>query len=436
MSNWEKLKKTAYTHKIEIIWFAILCGFIKSLFLNSITIFKIGYFAFQALGLLYLCVFLPRCKPGRVAVCIIAHEALVLFSTCLAGSFSLSSALGLFATVVFVLILDNMLKRDARRCIVVLYTIFELLVYLNFLAVLFFPNGLYNADVVVAGRYYYFTGHRNSIGIYFIIALTLGVIYEGVLGHADKHYYSLKKRHFSNVELRLLFLTMIGIISVLKVWSALALLGCIVFIILMLWERKYGERRFVAPFWAILINLVIYVVFVVAQRFDLLAWLIEGVLHRDLTLSGRTGIWSKAMEACAQNPIWGMGENVGKDVFGFTTAHNRYLNTLFTGGIVLLVEFIVTTWLVCAKAGKHKKSHIGRICGIYFGVVLSMAQLETYNGNYFWVMYIITDNLDRLLGENGGGSPGDNRNVLSQKVKDGFVVIKRFFGTTDNRAFD
>ena len=78
---------------------------------------------------------------------------------------------------------------------------------------------------------------------------------------------------------------------------------------------------------------------------NLFAFLIEDILHKNLTLTGRTVIWDRTLELIGEKPILGHGVPFYEDrklQYAIETkwinkaaglhAHDRFLETLYRGG--------------------------------------------------------------------------------------------------------
>lgn len=115
----------------------------------------------------------------------------------------------------------------------------------------------------------------------------------------------------------------------------------------------------------ILINFGI-ILFGLQQRF---AWIIEGLLDRNLTLTGRTVIWKNVLDNMKGH--WIFGNGIGSGVIfnanSTTYEHNQMLNILFSGGIIALVIFIKILFMTFDQISDYKKN--------YCSIVLSAAIL-------------------------------------------------------------
>ena len=96
----------------------------------------------------------------------------------------------------------------------------------------------------------------------------------------------------------------------------------------------------------ILSNYILFFVMVIFNKLDFFSFLIVDILHRDLTLTTRTTIWSITIDKILEKPFWGYGYISGEEfqsllpsIIGIN-AHNTILMIAFIGGIWLSIIFI------------------------------------------------------------------------------------------------
>lgn len=122
-----------------------------------------------------------------------------------------------------------------------------------------------------------------------------------------------------------------------------------------------------------------------------------GYMHKDVTLSGRTFIWSGALKAVADNPLFGHGvqpETADGDYFySFSPElewtrvnhpHNTFLNNLYHGGWPAGLGYIVIcSWafLRVCKAGNCRTSRI-LLCGLSVFVIAALVDTLDFGPLY------------------------------------------------------
>ena len=224
--------------------------------------------------------------------------------------------------------------------------IMQIYVYINLLTVLLFPGGMY---AISRQRDFWFLGYRN-FHIRFILPVTAFSLV--------RSYYK-----YGKITPDTVVLIVTAIVTMLSIGSATGLVGFTIFIVMVLLfcSRRKPLPRFVNLYTIMIISTVLFFIIVVFGRQDLFAFLIEGILGRDLTLTGRLLIWERTMILISGNPIFGIGF-AGRQVefsrymlySNATHPHNYILYILALGGFLLLV---ITGWLYFSAAKKLKVSN-------------------------------------------------------------------------------
>lgn len=373
----------------EAMCFILITGFIKSPYLERYRFFNLLYIIIKLICLIFLIMNHKKLVVNNLLITIILYEVVLCVSTIKSGVGIQNVLVNGISTIIFCLFINYVLSVNSSLCVRVLYNVCELLVWINVLTLLLFPNGLYlpnglDIDIFDAEKKRYFLGHQNQMIIYSLPAITLGKI--------------RKEIDTSFSEYRVFFLEIISLFFVIRVWSAVSIVGLSLFFILTLYNRisKTGFR--VSVLASGIINIVFFMLFVIQQNFHLFDYIIVNLLNRNLTLTGRTQIWYIAFEAFLQNPILGWGNGKGREVFGFANAHNRYLNTLFTSGIIGMFFFIMMILLV-NKSLQDFDNNIVRIFCIFFFTLFVMFQGEVFGSYLVYAMIVIAYNVNKLNSE-------------------------------------
>ena len=368
------------------LWFVLLIGFIPSQFLEQYRIFNLIYDVLKIICLIYVLLKADKIQINSLLITIIFSELSLIISTIRIGESIGNIRLALvnsFNVIIFCLFIQIMMKINAKNCIRVVYDICEVLIYLNVLSAIIFPNGLYKQS---AFRHYYFLGHQNKMLIYSMIAFALGEIRTQI---DSPNKYNKK---------RLYLVIIISVFYILRVWSATSIAGFGMMILLVVYDHfsKHGFR--VPVIFSFLINFIILFLFVIGQRINIFSNIIKNVFHRSITLTGRTTIWAKAYDAFLSEPIFGWGSGFGEVIFGFDSSHNRYLSILYTQGIVGMIFFVILILIINYSLQNANKANYncGKIMKIFFFCIFIVFQTETFNNYIFYAMLIIAFNINKL----------------------------------------
>lgn len=264
--------------------------------------------------------------------------------------------------------------------------VFFFFVFLNFLLILLFPNGIWvdpnelkvDLDGEEIGRYL-IGGNRNQMGGTLLVASIVSTV----------HYY---KTHYGFAMM--LFTIVLSLFSVLIIGSKTSLLGFSLLIIFLLINRNNSKFKHK-------ILLLIIIFYFMLQPFLLLShtgvfqnetitYLVEDVMHKDMTFSGRTIIWESSILMIIQSPLLGYGwQDV--DWYEFyingVFAHNFILHVLLRGGILLLLCTIMIIGIAIKQAVKNASTP-AFIAHAGFWIFLMMMSTEVYN--ILMIVLIIT----------------------------------------------
>lgn len=230
---------------------------------------------------------------------------------------------------------------------------FELSVYVNLLTLILFPDGLFSRYNSAYGyTIEWFLGAPNN----FIYWLLPGIILCWV--SAYKSSKKLRPILFTTAVIGTLFLKGSG--------TLIVAIG--VFLIYILFPQF---RKVISPIKGLVISLIAFLCIVVFRKFNFLAPLIVGVLHKDLTFSSRIYIWNNAINEILRNPFLGHGylstnqmvSYLGKNIPGRVTiwsgashAHSQFLQIIFQGGMIGVVFLILIYWEILRTSYLQKNN--------------------------------------------------------------------------------
>lgn len=264
--------------------------------------------------------------------------------------------------------------------------IFFFFVFLNFILILLFPDGIWvdpnELKLDLDGeevRRYFIGGNRNQMGGTLLVASIVSTV----------HYY---KTHDGFVMM--LFTIVLSLFSVLIIGSKTSLLGFSLFIIFLLINRSNSKFKHK-------ILLLIIIFYFMLQPFlllsntgvfqnEIITYLVEDVLHKDMTFSGRTIIWESSILMILNSPLFGYGWQ-DTDWYEFyingVFAHNFILHVLLRGGVILLLCTIIIITMAIRQSVKNGSvpafiAHAG------FWIFLFMMSTDIYN--FLMIVLIIT----------------------------------------------
>lgn len=289
-------------------------------------------------------------RMSKLVLMITAYEFALFFSTLINGGNYWRLAVSCGTVIGFCMLTELCMKRNCKRYFFVVYHIYFLLILINFVVLLLFPDGIATDDYY--HNTYNFLGIDNSLaGLVMVPLMAISCIYSA---------FKKKKLTFSAI----LMLAMISA-TVLITWSATGVVAWFVMITYILfvyqgWFTKYFNSY---ALFATFVALQIMIVFLRVQEY--FAFIIEDILGKSITLTGRTEIWDLTYPIILQSPIIGHGVYEGHGLVywhnSYMYSHNAMLEILIQGGIIGLVLFTIPFIMVTKQLYKYCKHFLSGI---------------------------------------------------------------------------
>lgn len=109
---------------------------------------------------------------------------------------------------------------------------------------------------------------------------------------------------------------------------------------------------------AAIVFLVLAVISIIVFKvYMAFGWIIQDVLGKDLTLTGRVSIWDAAIKEIIDSNLMGLGyftDAYSYQVLGHSHAHNIILELLFEGGLLCLISYLLAI-LFAGRGGSYKE---------------------------------------------------------------------------------
>lgn len=335
--------------------------------LDSITdIFKI---AVLFVLLLWFVCFYQRVSLFFVTLTVL--QAWRIICTLYNGGNYTSLFLTIFNALAIALVVEMGLKTDPDALLDGATFMLGVYALCNFATILMHPNGMYAYNQYTEN---YFFGYRNNMVMMILPAMIFSVV------RSLKYYNRLSK---SSV-----IIIISSIISVAIAFSANSAIGMTIMAVVIIMTVVGLMPKVFNIATYIIINAFYFFGIIVMRVQEYFAFIIVGLLNRDLTFTGRTEIWDKALRAFMESPIFGVGEitsSESKALIGATHAHNYYLDLLYKSGIFGLVLFIAI--LVMCGLALYKTRKNGKIPFFVSGALFAfmiMLQNEAYYNIYYY----------------------------------------------------
>lgn len=318
--------------------------------------------------------------------------------------------------------LEYGLRKNARDFLNVILHVMEIIIILNLLTIIIFPNGMYQTEAYTQN---YLLGYDNTHIGFQMMLLTLSCIYS----------FTYHKR----LMFRTFFMFFIVLISTLLTMSITALIGLGVGFLGMLYlvrgERKKAKRGTIifTPLFATAILIIGSKILIDGKIFTSAKAFIANLFDKDITLSARTIIWSNSLKQISMRPWWGNGYELpdtvssklvdlsGQSGWG-VSPHNTCLMVLYTGGIVLAAAVVMIILMLHRKLILYNHEIIRSIFGLWILVICVMGLAESHYDTMFMYALLFSYNIDLILGYAGkrvyeGGRVMEVRNRISRRMK-------------------
>ena len=288
-----------------------------------------------------------------------------------------------------VLLFDYIISAQKYRVINLYLLILKMLIWINLVSILIFPNGMYETrsyDGSWVENSCWFLGYKNNyIGIIFL-AILMSV------------YLAILKT--GNVDKKSILLIVVCFVETLLVDSATSTVALLLLLILILIKPVKRIINKINVYVIVLVQMGAFILLVFFEIHNMFEKLIVNILGRSMTLSGRTFVWARAVELIKENWFLGFGVQNTILVRKMLTkswagnCHNQYLEFFFLGGVIL---FVIWTFILClaAKNILHNNDKlISLIFKILLFAVMTIMQVEVlFSSNsmtpFWYVLYIM-----------------------------------------------
>ncbi len=285
-----------------------------------------------------LCIMLQSHYRMSVPDIFLAIFTIILCVSCIANGRSVIPAIyygGKFFA--FVIINSYYLRKHSTTMLKVTFNYMTVLIIIN--TIIQFINQDAFGHQIISGNFNNFLIGDNLLGYNYVPYIALGII--------------LDEMEIGKVRNRTSIMIAVCLISLLRAWSAKSIIGITMVLIYLL----FVYRKEIAHFFNFEVLTVVFIVAFIGVVFlgiqDNFSFIIENILRRDTTLTGRTYIWQSTLDLIRKSPWIGYGtvnggmleissSRAGNDV----GSHNIILEVLLqTGfiGLTMYLGFLVTS---------------------------------------------------------------------------------------------
>lgn len=364
------MKYKVLLHTIILFTFLKPSGFDQLGYSTINTFFNISRIVF---AIIILFIYLKKCKKSKGV-----HYELFFFIPLCISSFLNSDgtekALIFVGTIItLTLYTERMIETNVKQFIYALFFTYFLLITTNYIYMISIGGfivdventrpELFNAD---SGTFVTILSSVNGVASYIFPAIFSCILL--------MHITTLK-------NIACWILITLCFLSELFLWSATSLTGVFLLIIyiLFIYNNTYISRKYVKP------KILLFATFFISLGitfFNIQNWfsyIITDILHKDLTMTGRTNVWEIGFNGFYESPIFGRGSAA-------KTVDNCYVQVLYNTGMVGALGFVIFIYRSIKKMHLNAPTKLERFVGILFAIEVLMFTTESWI--HFFGLYV------------------------------------------------
>lgn len=375
---------------VFLIIFILLPFFIPSglkVILPSINKILIPW-GFISLGLTVI-LYLKKKKINLNILLIALFCLFLILPTILSPSGDLNNCISTVLSILTpCLLIDYSMNKNSLLTLHSLNLLFEVMVYLNLLTILIYPNGMYISSTT---GYYenWLLGYDNLHIFTIILAITFSVL------------YSYRKDDKINLRSKLCIL--ICMLSIFIRWSGTAVIATSLILIYLVFPKLINKF----PIFNIKSYFIAYIItffgIVILRVQNKISYFIVNILNKDITFTGRTFIWDYIINYIKAKPLLGYGIELSSYRYNKSYiwrsyhAHNEFLEIFYTGGIALFTVFMIILFNVIKKLYTNRNYKEVKFLSWIFLSVFVITLTEVYTISLFFLLIIVSMNIEQIL---------------------------------------
>ena len=361
----------------KVICFILLLPFYEPLLFKESDFihFDFCYSCFKILCLFIICILflkynLFQKKVSIITVLTVLYLLVLLISTVINGGDLVKFCGPTVSTVGLVLLTEIYFRKLKIEFFAVIRIVLIFLLIINVLLQCVFPQGIL-PEVN-------FLGIDNRLVFFYLPLIFYTLAYD---------YYSLGKVSFLSI-----LAIFMALWSLLTLWAVGGFLGIIVLCISLVVSKFHPINKISLAHivtFMLLINLLV-VFFQIQNYFE---DFLVNVLHKDITITGRTYLWDFAINYFYKFPLLGYGiqsDNFLRSVYFWVVhPHNIFLSYLTISGLVGITIYILTLYILANRTKKIINSNLRIISISTVFVILFMSLADTLDSSFFIQIYIV-----------------------------------------------
>lgn len=337
-------------------------------------------------AIIFFC-YLSSNSLSKPVLGVMAYEFILLFSTVINNGNYWKLAVSCGTVIGFCMLIEMGIRKNAAVLISAFFNSGFFLCSLNLILLLIFPNGV--AQSPKTFERYNLLGGDNILPPILIPFMAVAVLYSEIYGKEER------------MKAGMLILSICA--TILITWSGTGVVGWFAFMVYLLFiYRRKISSFFNAVFLGVMYAAAFFAV-VVFRMQEYFSFIIEDILHKNVSLTGRTQIWDYTFLLIKRSPFLGYGvyDNLIylRNQY-YVHAHNGILEILLEGGFAALAVYILLFIMTCRELYKYRDHHISGIITAGFFSVQVLLLAEGYV-NQIWIfgLMIFACNISYIVKE-------------------------------------
>ena len=309
--------------------------------------------------------------PSLIVVLISLYGGALILSTIINKEDFLASLREGVSYIALFALSELLLSKSVKFYLSVMTPIFNLLIIINFVTLIVWPNGMYRSFVISEEFWNsgnnWFLGYDNAFFAYVLPALLFSII----------KYLYIDKTLFAKFKATVM--VAIGAYSIISRWHATAVVCIIIFLfafVLIQMKKLPAIANAKTYLWG---NVAVFLGFVIIRVQEIFSYIIKNILGKDLTFSGRIEIWDLSLKSISQAPVFGYGiEDVTETVkkISINSSHNQYLWILYRGGLIHFLPFSVMIFTIVRRLYKNREFAYVKLTSVALCAIFILWQFE------------------------------------------------------------
>ncbi len=349
------------------------------------TIFM--YYLYGAIGIIflyYITDLIRRKKaPSKIMVMITLYSVSLMLSTFLSDGPLMAAVREGFSYMALFALSEILLSKSLNMFLRVITPILNLLIIINFATLLIWPKGMYRSYVGSMELFNtgnnWILGYDNAFIAYVLPAFLFSLI----------SYLYVRPTFFSKIKA--LIISAICIYTIFSRWHATGVVCMVVFIpvaLLIFMDKLPAIANAKTYLWG---NVVVFFSFVIFRIQELFSYIIKELLDKDLTFSGRIGVWDLSLKSFYEAPLFGYGiEALSKTIarISINSSHNQYLWIIYRGGLVHFLPFMGMVFSAVKRLYEKRSIAYVKLTAVCLCSIFILWQFESISTHSIMILFV------------------------------------------------